>query len=88
MKNTFVTVAVLGLLLGAAYAVYSHMAAPTEYTKAPEEPEMCLVDTMKYDEPYNMFFDKNSGKAYLEVKSNGDIDIHEDALPDRSNCIE
>ena len=88
MKDTFIAVAVLGLLLGSAYAVYAYMAAPIIAINEPAEPELCLVERVIVDENgYGVFSDYGSPKSYIFVTSTG-MEIHEEALPDKSNCIE
>ena len=84
MKDTIIAVAVLGFLLGIAYAAYSHMAAPSTYERAPEEPELCLVDTMTDGSVFTDY----GGKSLLVIKPDATVDIYEEARDDRSNCVE
>ena len=88
MKNSLITVAVLGFLLGTAYAVYAYMAAPTIAINEPKEPPLCLVERVIVDENgYGVFSDNGSPKSYVLITSTG-VEVHEEALSNRSNCIE
>lgn len=80
MKNCLIT-AIIGLILGGVGAVYTYSAAPETYDR---EPELCLAGTMTEG---SVFTDYGT-KTLLVIKTNGEVDIYEEARDDRGNCIE
>lgn len=80
----FLTLLAVAAVLGIGFAIIAQMAAPSEYEQEPQEPEMCIVATMTDGSVFTDY----GGKSLLVIKSNGEVDVYEEAEKNRRNCIE
>jgi hypothetical protein len=68
------------------------MAAPITAIneQEPKEPPLCLAESFTWQEVHDGYavFTDYGAKSYVVFSTANGIEVHEEALPDRSNCLE